>query len=239
MLKLPIKLGLVVMAAVSASVVWQRGQLEVLALSRIDPVPEARHLVAEERYAEAADYLGFFMEYEYVKQDPSAQTLMDEIDAKRSSVAYQAAKIAKIAEGLVDGTSNETIGQVAGVTSDLFVIGDIRDLTWQAIHWSEGEEVDEVAAALAAIGIAASAAQLATAAATAATAGTAAPAVGVATAAKGSATVLKAAKKLGKLPSWLGKAIVSGADLVKRTGSWMPSTIWAGMSISLPRLGAV
>ena len=41
-----------------------------MALVRIDPVPETRTLVAEERYADAADYLGFFMDYDYVQQDP-------------------------------------------------------------------------------------------------------------------------------------------------------------------------
>lgn len=56
-IKFPIKLGILLLAAVSAGVLWQQAQLSVLALSRIDPLPETRMMIAEERYAEAADYL--------------------------------------------------------------------------------------------------------------------------------------------------------------------------------------
>jgi len=69
MFKLPLKLALLLLAAVSAGVLWQQGQLAVLALSRIDPVPEVREMIAAEHDAEAAAYLDFFMEYDYVNQD--------------------------------------------------------------------------------------------------------------------------------------------------------------------------
>jgi hypothetical protein len=215
MLKLPLKLVLLLLAVVSGGVLWQQGQLAVLALGRIDPVPEVREMVAAGHYAEAAGYLDFFMEYDYVNQDPAAQALHAQIEQERGRVAYQAGKLK---EGLFDGTSDETIGQAVGVASDLFVIGDLRDLTRQAINWGQGTEVDEVVVALSGIGVAATTAQVVSAMATVGTGGAAAPAVGATTAVKGGVIMLKVAKKLGKFPSWLGKAVLDGAATVKRTG---------------------
>ena len=212
--KLPVKLTLLVLAVIAACVLWQQAQLSVLALSRIDPVPETRAMVAEERYADAADYLDFFMAYDYVNQDPAAQALHAEIESVRSSVSYQAGKLS---EGLLNGTSDETVGQAASVITDLFIIGDIRDLAKQATNYAQGEDVDEVVTALATIGLVASAAQVASGAATAATAGAAAPSVAASTTAKGGIIILKTARKLGKLPPWLGKAIIQGAKTVKQT----------------------
>jgi hypothetical protein len=214
--KLPVKLVLLFLAAISAGVLWQQAQLSVLALSRIDPLPETRALIAAEEYADAADYLDFFMDYDYVASDPAAQALHAEIEAKRDSLSYQASKLS---EGLLNGTSDETIGQVASVVTDFFVIGDLRDLTKQGINWARGEEVDEVIAALAAIGVVATAAQVASMTATAGTGGAAAPTVAASTAAKGGLVVLKIARKAGKLPPWLGKAIVQSAQTVKKTKS--------------------
>jgi hypothetical protein len=214
MLKLPVKLTILVLAAIAAGVLSQQAQLSVLALSRIDPLPETRAMVAEERYAEAADYLDFFMAYDYVAQDPAARALHAEIASVRSSLSYRADKLS---EGLITGTSDETVGQAASVITDLLVIGDIRDLANQATNLARGEEVDEVLTALASIGLVATAAQLASGAATVGTAGAAAPTVAASTTAKGGVIILKTARKLGKLPPWLGKAVVKGAKTVKQT----------------------
>ena len=208
------KLTLLVLAAVAAGVLWQKAQLSVLALSRIDPIPETRAMVAEERYADAADYLDFFIAYDYVKEDPAAQALHAEIESVRGSLSYQASKLS---EGLLQGTSDETIGQAASVVTDLLVIGDIRDLANQAANFAQGEDVDEVITALASIGLVATGAQLASIGATAGTAGAAAPTVAASTTAKGGIIILKTARKLGKLPPWLGKAIIKGAKTVKQT----------------------
>jgi hypothetical protein len=212
--RLPIKIFLAILACISAGVIWQQAQLAVLALSHIDPVPEVETLVAEERYAEAADYLDFFLNYDYVRDDPRAQALRAEIEKVRGSLSYRASKLG---EGLIEGTSDESIGKAAGVVTDLFVVGDLRDLAAQGTNWVQGEEVDEVVVALAAIGVVATAAQVASAAATVGTAGAAAPAAAGATSVKGGVTILKAARKLGKLPPWLGKTLVDSAKTVKQT----------------------
>lgn len=208
------RLLLFFLVTLAAGILWQQEQLSALALVRIDPVPETQALVAQQRYAEAADYLGFFLAYDYVQQDPTAQQLWHDIAAIRTDPAYQADKII---EGLTQGTSDELIGQVAGVGTDFFVIGDVRDLIDQGRHWVQDEEVDEVITALAGIGLAASAAQAATTVTTVGTAGAAAPTVAAATAVKGGVTLLKAARKARQLPPWLIPASLGAAESVKRT----------------------
>lgn len=216
MFKLIIKIPLLVLAIISASILWQQAQLSVLALSRVDPLPEARAMLKEERYAEAFNYLDFFMGYEYVRENTEAQALYVETTNKRASWNYQ---LSKLREGLLSGTSDEAIGQAAGVATDFFVIGDIRDLAYQGFNLVQGEEVDEVIVALATLGVVATAAQVASGAGTVATGGAAAPAVVGSTVAKSGLVTLKTAKKLGKLPAWLGKAIIQAAKKAKKTKS--------------------
>jgi hypothetical protein len=206
------------LALAAGSVLLQRSELEVLALARTDPVPQTRELVGRGRYAEAAEYLGFFMDYDYVRSDPAAQTLEREIAEVRGSPRYLADQLA---EGLATGTSDELAGLTLGIATDFLAIGDIRDLANQGFRWSRGEAVDETIAALSAIGLAATGAQLASA--------------GAATPAKGGVALLKLARKTGKLPPWLGKALVDGAASVRRTGRLDAVTGLLGDSYRLAR----
>lgn len=217
MFKFAFKLIILALAFVSAIVLGQQAQLAFLALSRVDPLPETRMMLAEERYAEAGEYLSFFMDYDYVSHNPDAQLLHEDISTKRAAWGYQ---LNKLSEGLMSGTSDETLGQTAGVITDFFVIGDIRDLLKQGVNLAQGEEVDQVLVALASLGIVASAAQVASGAGTVATAGVAAPAAVGSTAAKSGLVVLKTARKLGHLPPWLAKTIVNTAQSVKQTKSF-------------------
>ncbi|WP_404465195.1 hypothetical protein LG331_02940 [Vreelandella aquamarina] len=187
-----------------------------MALARIDPLPETHALVEEERYAEAADYLGFFIGYDYVGNDPAAQSLYQSIEEQRSDWLYQ---LDKLGEGLLHGSSDETIGQVASVTSDFFVVGDMRDLANQGLNLVQGEEVDEVLLALATLGLVATSAQVASTLGTGATGGAAAPAVAGTTVVKSSLIALKAARKLGKLPNWLKNSVMTAASQARQTGS--------------------
>ncbi len=88
---------------------------------------------------------------------------------------------------------------------------------YQGTKALNGEEVDEVLVALATVGVVASTAQAVSSVATVSTAGAAAPTVAASTAVKGGSVILKVARKLGKLPAWLTKAIIAGADTVKKT----------------------
>lgn len=217
MIRLGAKVLVTALGCVAGYVLLAEQQLRVAALSRVDPLPQAQALVDEERYAEAADYLRFFMQYDYVSQNPEAVALFETINTKRESWLYQASKLV---EGVLQGTSDETVGKAAGIATDFLVIGDIRDLTEQGINWSTGEKVDPVVTALSSLGLLATGAQLASGGATVATGGAAAPAVVGATAAKSSVVILKAARKLGKLPPWLGKTLVRAAQTVTSTKSF-------------------
>lgn len=214
--RLPFKLAVLLVALVAISVLWQRTTFMLMALTRINPLPETHALVEEERYAEASDYLGFFMAFDYVGDDRDAQTLYQSIEDRRSDWRYQ---LDKLGEGLFKGSSDETIGQVASVTSDFLVIGDLRDLANQGLKLVHGEEVDEVLIALATLGVVASSAQMASTVGTGATAGAAAPAVAGTTVAKSSLITLKAARRLGKLPHWLKDSVMTAARQARQTRS--------------------
>jgi hypothetical protein len=185
----------------SGLILWQHSALEILALTPIDPIPEVRQLMAEERYAEGAEYLEHFENSPFVDQTV-VQALKNEINTIRESPEYQ---LKQFHEGIVRGTSDEAIGQVTGLVTNFLVIGDVRDLGWQAWNWSQDEEVDPVIVALSTIGLVATGLQVAS--------------VGTATPVKGTVAVLKGARRLGRLPDWLGRALVEGADKAWRARS--------------------
>ncbi|QXO15727.1 MULTISPECIES: hypothetical protein [Vibrio] len=216
MIKRAGKVMLLLLALVSAAVMWQQAQLAVLAMARMDPLPYTRQLVAAQHYAEAAEYLGFFMQYDYVSSDPQAQSLAASIADTRSEWRYQ---LAKLQQGLVDGTSDETIGLTAAVVTDFLVIGDVRDLTRQGLNLVRGEEVDDTLVALASLGLLASAAQIMSGVGTLETAGAATPVLLASSASKSALVTLKAARKVGKLPPWLAKTLTSEAKLARQSKS--------------------
>jgi len=168
-------------------------------LVRINPVPQAQQLVQQEKFAEADDYISYFMDYDYVNQDPQAIQLYTEIQDTRDDWLY---KLIKANSGFWTGESDETEGQVAAVVSDFLVIGDIRDLGREGKNFIEGKDVDKVTAALSGVGVVAAGAALITAG----TAATAKPAV----------SFLKMANKAGKMPKWLGKSLVESAEIAKK-----------------------
>lgn len=163
-----LRLGFILLSALAALVWWQKAQMQVWAIARIDPLPEVQQMVDEGAYAQADLYLDYFMDYDYVKANPAAQQLQQSIKDKRSSTLYQ---LQSIGEGLALGRSDEDAGQIAAVVSDLMVIGDLRDLGVQGWRWANDEATDPVLIALASIGVAATAAQIGGAAATVPSAG--------------------------------------------------------------------
>lgn len=162
------------LACIAVVAIYKQTEMDAMALSQINPVPHAQELVAEKRFAEAEDYLGYFMEFDYVKDDPQAVELYAQIESARSSWSYN---LKKIGEGLIKGKSDETIGNVTGAVSDFLVIGDIRDLSIEGWKYVKGEEVDEVLVALSTIGVVATGTQVASAVGSVGTAGAATPTV--------------------------------------------------------------
>ena len=107
MIRLGTKIFITALGCVAVYVLFAEQELQLAALSRVQPLPQARALVDEERYAEAADYLRFFMQYDYVRENPEAVTLFESTNAKRTGWLYQASKLV---EGVLEGTSDETVG---------------------------------------------------------------------------------------------------------------------------------
>ena len=175
------------------------------ALQRIDPLPETLRLIDEDKYAEASEYLGFFMKYDYVKENPKAQELYEALEQKRNSMAYQSEKAV---EGVLKGKSDETIGQVSAGISDFFLFGDLRDLSIEGYHYLNGEKVDKVLVALSTIGVVVTGATMFSAGSTA----------GV----KGGVSALKLIRKSRKMPPWMEKFIVRSAKQVKNNHNIKP-----------------
>ncbi|OQW93230.1 MAG: hypothetical protein BWK79_12240 [Beggiatoa sp. IS2] len=169
-------------------------------LVRIDPIPHTQELIDQKRYAEADEYLSFFMEYDYVATNPMAVTLHRQIKEQRDHYLY---RLKKAAEGVTQGRSDEIEGQIAAVVSDFLIIGDIRDLTLEGLKWWQKEEVDEFIVALSTIGVVATAGVALTA--------------GSSAAAKPALSFLKMARKVDKVPNWLRKDLIKSAKVVKET----------------------
>ncbi|HPI40900.1 MAG TPA: HNH/ENDO VII family nuclease [Pseudobdellovibrionaceae bacterium] len=166
-------------------------------LVRVNPVPQTQLLVQDKKFAEANDYLSYFKEYEYMKEDAEAIRLSQFIQETRESWIY---KLKKMNSGFWTGESDETEGQVASVVSDFLVIGDLRDLVIEGNNLIQEKDVDKVNTSLATVGVVSS--------------------VAVVTAsAKPAITFLKMTHKAGKMPKWLGKTLVESAEIAKKTNS--------------------
>lgn len=175
------------------------------ALNRINPIPQTIEYIEENKYADAAEYLGFFMNYDYVRNNPKAWQLYEGLQEERDSYEYQGKKAL---EGVILGKSDETIGQVSAGLSDFFLFGDLRDLTIEGWHHLTGKEVDTVLVGLSTIGVVATGA-------TVMSGGSSVPV-------KGGISLLKFAKKSGKMPKWMEKFVIRSAKQVKKTKDIKP-----------------
>ena len=164
-------------------------------LTPLDPLPHTQELIAQNHWAEAETYLGYFIEHNSTAITPQARELLSAIHAKRQSWEYKAKALLN---GAVTGKGDELAGMIGAGVADLFVVGDLRDLVIEGNHWLNGEKVDEVILALSSLGVAA----------TAATISTAGGAGGI----KGSLSLLKSMRRGRLLPAWLLKALARLPD---------------------------
>lgn len=155
-------------------------------LERVDPIPPTLQLMKEERYAEASEYLSYFLELDYVKDDFDANSLYKKIQEKRDDWQYQGNKALK---GCLEGNSDETGGKATAAICDVLVIGDIRDIGEQASKYLDGQEIDKMTIALASLGIGAAGGSVIT--------------LGASASAKPAISLLKLSKKVNKFPDWL------------------------------------
>lgn len=202
MVKLFYKLSLLCLILLSATVLYQKHTYAYHTLVQVDPLPHTKILISEEKYADANEYLSYFIQFDYVQQIPEAHILLDQIKVKRESISYQSNKIA---EGISTGTSDELSGQISAIGSDFFLIGDLRDLAIEGDHYYHDEEVDRVLVSLSTIGLAASISTLFT--------------FGGGSVAKGAVSSLKMGHKSRLIPPWLNSHLIKEAKTIKKMKS--------------------
>jgi len=200
--KLFTQITILLLVVLSLMLLKERKEFDIRGLAQIDPIPKTQELISKKRYSEASEYLSYFMQFDYVKENPQAQKLLKEIENKRNSYEYQKDKIL---EGIIEGKSDENIGKISAIASDFLVIGDIRDLFIQGNNYMNDKEVDKVIVALSSVGLIATASTIYSL-------GTTAPA-------KDAISILKYAKRVNKIPNWLNKAIIKEAKISKETKS--------------------
>lgn len=161
-----------------------RAREAMAALPSVNYGLQAEALLAEQRYSEAL--LVVQSGLNSVENPADYQRLVQlrsRIETERSSWGR---RLREAAQGAVTGRG-ETMEALAGaVVADLFVFGDLRDLTIEGAHAVTGEPVDEVLVALSGAGLLL----------------TAVPAADLGTA------VLKFARRLGALGEDLAQAIL-------------------------------
>ncbi len=202
MFKIFTPIFILLLVGASLLILEERKTFDYSTLVHIDPIPHTEELVVNKKYADAYEYLSFFMEEPYVKENPKAQQLLKLIQEKRSSYSYKAKKFF---EGIVKGGSDEDIGRASAIASDFLVIGDVRDLSIQGVNYANDKKVDNLIVALSSLGLLATATTVYTAGAT--------------TPIKTSISVLKYAKRVNKIPHWLQTKIIKYSKLAKETKS--------------------
>lgn len=185
----------VIIFALCLTVLIKQHDLELIrqfeGLQQVDPLPRARELADAGEYCQALEYLDYFMDYDYVKNDPKVNELYDQIKRKRESYLFVGTDIAT---GVLKGKGACLESLVSATVSDFFLIGDVRDLALGLTNkYYYGQGADDFTMALAGVGLLASGV-------TYVTAGAGAPV-------KTSLSVLKLAKKLNKIPASLQKSL--------------------------------
>ncbi|SFV71072.1 bll5589; hypothetical protein [hydrothermal vent metagenome] len=198
MFKFFYKITLLLLLLSTSTVLYQKHTYAYHTLVQIDPIPLTQKLIKKEKYAEAYEYLSYFMQFEYMYKNTKAHLLLQKISDIRSSTDYQSSKIA---EGIRTGTSDEVVGQVSAIGSDFFLIGDIRDLALESTHYFKDEKVDIVLVSLSSIGLIASVTTFFS--------------LGSTALAKSGVSMLKLAHKSKRIPLWLRSYLVKQSKKIK------------------------
>ena len=202
LLKPIIYITLLVSVTISLLLLQERKVFDIRTLTQIDPIPHTIKLVAQKKYAEAEEYLSYFIAYPYVSKNPKSHKMLQEIQTKRESYEYQGKKLIA---GLLEGKSDEDIGKASAIASDFLIIGDIRDLSVEGSNFYNDKEVDRVMVALSSLGLIATISTVYSLGATAPL--------------KSSISVLKYAKQANKLPTWLTNKLIKETKIAKESYS--------------------
>jgi hypothetical protein len=205
-IKLVAYLAVVAVFGLSLATILQRDHLRLVTqfetLKEIDPRVKATELAEKGDYCQAIDYLEYFMDYDYVKQNPAIAEFYKGLKEKRDSLTFRGEDVWN---GIWAGKGSCPESMISSTVTDFLVIGDVRSLVWEAAKWWRNEPRDDFTVALAGLGL------LATVL-TYGTGGTAAPA-------KGSLSLLKVAKDANKISAPLQKSLIGVFREAKRTKS--------------------
>lgn len=202
MFRLFTPLLILILVSISLLILEERKTFDVRTLAQIDPIPHTEKLINEKKYVEAEDYLTFFIDYDYVKENPKSLELLNKIQVKRNSLSY---KREKILEGILEGKSDEDIGKASAIASDFLVVGDLRDLIIQGMHYKNDEEVDTFILSLSSLGLLATATTIYSLGATAPI--------------RGTVSILKYGKRANKIPLWLETTLIKQVKYAKESKS--------------------
>ena len=202
MFKFFTSLTILLLVIASLLILEERKTFDISHLVQINPIPHTQELIKEEKYVEAEEYLSYFMAYDYVKNNPTSSQLLQSIQTTRNSFEY---KKEKFFQGIVEGNSDEDIGRASAIASDFLVLGDIRDLAREGMHYANDEKVDKLLLSLSTLGL------LATA--------TTVYSLGATAPLKSSISLLKYGKRANKIPLWLQTKLITQIELAKKTKS--------------------
>ena len=91
----------------------------------IHPNQYAQTLYEKEQYRDAQEYIEFYNSVPGIDKSEQLEQIYLQAEEQRHSLKYIASELAK---GFVFGVSQEDYGRLAGFTSEMLVIGDVRDL---------------------------------------------------------------------------------------------------------------
>ena len=143
----------------------------------------------------------------HVAVDP---TLAIKTQAAAAEAASAKGRAASFARGLITGVPADDAALAGTALGDLFVVGDVRDLTREGIHAARGEAVDKLVVGLAAAGVAITAGTYVT--------------LGVAAPLRAGLTLVKAAVRTGRISADLTTAL---GRMLRRAAAGGPESAFA------------
>jgi hypothetical protein len=161
-------------------------------LTLVDPTIKAKELAEKGEVCQAIDYMKYFLEYEYVRDNPQWMAFYRELQTRRESLAYIGENLGR---GVLFGSGPCVESSLTATISDFLVIGDIRDFVGESMKYvTSGAAVDPLTMTLAGAGILLTFPEIIT--------------LGGAAGVKATVSGLKLANKLGKLSSPMKKSLV-------------------------------
>ena len=114
-------------------------------------IPDIKTLKEEGKLSEALEMARFVIRHPDMPGQEDAKSLEKELENERASLWGHTKRVAR---GFVTGSGDSIDELAGGITSDMIVYGDVRDLVKQGYYKVTGKETDPVTAALAGIGLA-------------------------------------------------------------------------------------